>query len=194
MMNLRSTTKYLFASLILICANQGHAATIYLSPSNQAVPISDGTATLELFMDFTGDPTIGGGLDLDLVGGISVAAFTPSSFWTTSTDPFFSGFGSALADADFEIHFGSFSGLVGQQKLGDLTVNLLSEGVASINLAINSTFGDFFSTGGNLQIVGLTGAQIEITPVPLPGAAFLLASAFVPLVVSMRCRKINLEL
>ncbi len=32
-------------------------------------------------MDFTGEPTIGGGIDLDFVGPISMGVFTPSQLF-----------------------------------------------------------------------------------------------------------------
>ena len=133
------------------------------------------TATLELFMDFRDTPTVGGGLDFSLSGPISGLVFTPSTFFLTETDAAFTGFGTALADGDLEIHFGSFSGLSGLNKLGDLTVTLDNLGAAAIAISINSTFGAFFPTSGIEPLsVELLGAELAV--VPLPAAGWLLMS------------------
>lgn len=157
---------------LLLGTGSAHAASVFLTPASQLVPPGTSTVTLGLFMDFTGNPTVGGGIDLALSGPISLVSFTPSSFFTGTADPAFSGFGTAQADADFEIHFGSFSGLSGQNKLGDLTLSFVGIGTGSVSLAINSFYGDFISTLGNVQQVTLTGAQVS--NVPLPAGAWLL--------------------
>ena len=133
----QNLVKLFAASLFTFTFTAGQAASVYLTPASSTV-ISPGTTTLELFMDFTGDPTVGGGIDLDLSSGISVASFTPSAYWVAETDPFFSDYGTADADADYEIHFGNFAGLVGVNKLGDLTINLLGLGSQSIAMNINT--------------------------------------------------------
>ena len=161
------------------------AASVFITPALQSVPSTDGTATLELFMDFTGDPTIGGGIDLVFSGPISLASFTPSAYFD-ARDPFFTGFSldpvaepGGLADTlgGIEIHFGDFGGIDGSNKLGDLTINLLGSGLADIAMNINTTFGDFFDTGSNPQVVSLNGANITISAVPVPAAIWFLASA-----------------
>ncbi len=163
----------LFATLLFATASQ--AASIYLTPAASTVPVSNGTTTLELFMDFTGESTIGGGIDLALTGPISIASFAPSSYFDTQTDAAFTGFGTADADNDFEIHFGNFAGLSGVNKLGDLTINLLGTGSGEILIGINSLFGQFFDTSSQPMVVQLDGAQLQI--VPLPAAAWLFLSA-----------------
>ncbi|MFQ5635868.1 MAG: hypothetical protein ACE5G3_11140, partial [Gammaproteobacteria bacterium] len=70
-----------------------------------------------------------------------------------------------------------FAGLSGSNKLGDVTVNLLGAGVGTIAIAINSTFGGFFDINSLPQAVDLNGAQINVSAVPLPAAAWLLGSA-----------------
>lgn len=152
------------------------AASVSLLPASSTVPLSDGTGTLELFMDFTDDPTIGGGIDLALSGPISFNSFTPSAYFSTVPEAGFTGYGAAAADADFEIHFGNFAGLSGLNKLGDVRVNLLGTGAGQVAININSAFGDFYSTGSIKQIVSLNGAQVNV--VPLPATAWLFATGF----------------
>jgi hypothetical protein len=148
------------------------AASVYLTPAGQTVNELAGPVTLGLYMDFTGDPTIGGGIDLDFQGPISVGSFTPTAYFTNTADPFFTGYGTADADNDFEVHFGNFAGLSGVNKLGDLSVNLLGPGAGTIAISINSTFGAFYNIGSVQQSVTLTGAGINV--VPLPAGIWLL--------------------
>ena len=153
------------------------AASVYLTPASQTASLSSGSVTLGLYMDFSGagEQTVGGGIDLDFQGAISMGTFTPTSYFTTTADPFFSGHGTVDADNDYEVHFGNFAGLSGVNKLGDLTVNLLNVGVGTISMAINTAYGDFYSTSSQLQNVSLSGAQINV--VPVPAAVWLFGSA-----------------
>lgn len=153
-------------------AAPAHAASIYLNPAESTVNVSAGTTTLELYMDFTGTPTVGGGVDFTVTGPIAVNGFTPSAYWIANVDPVFSGYGTADADNDFEVHFGNFAGLSGLNKLGDLTVGLLNTGTGNIALGINSIYGNFYNLTNQPISVTLTGAEVEV--VPLPGTAWLL--------------------
>jgi hypothetical protein len=156
------------------------AAAVYLTPASQTASLSSGSVTLELYMNFSGagEQTVGGGIDLDFQGAISMGTFTPTSYFTTTADPFFTGHGTVDADNDYEIHFGSFAGLSGINKLGDLSVNLSSGGIGTINMAINTVYGNFYSTGNQLQSVALSGAQINVlSAVPVPAAVWLFGSA-----------------
>lgn len=169
----RRLNTFLAAALLALLGSTAHSASVYLNPSDLTANLSDGTATFELFMDFTGTPTVGGGVDFSLSGPISGLSFAPSVFFQTVADAAFTGFGTALADGDLEIHFGSFTGLSGLNKLGDLTVTLNGLGAAAIAVSINSTFGAFFPTTGVDPLpVELLGAQLTV--VPLPAAGWLL--------------------
>lgn len=150
------------------------SASVFVSPANASVNLADGQATLELFMDFTGNPTIGGGVDFTVSGAGRLLAFTPSEWFDTVPDPFFSGAGSAQADGDLEVHFGSFFGLSGLNKVGDLTIELREIGDISVAISINSFFGDFFPTAGfEPQQVDLSGANLTVVPVPAAVWLFL---------------------
>lgn len=163
----RPITRLLSVALLLgATAGTAQAASVFLSPASTSVPLTNGTVTLELFMDFTGTPTIGGGVDFSLSGPLSIVSFSPSSYFTNTADPAFSGFGTTFADNDFEVHFGSFSGLSGLNKLGDLTLGLTGLGIGNVNLGINSVFGDFISLSSSVQQVQLSGAQVNVVPVP----------------------------
>jgi hypothetical protein len=195
-MTTRITTRLLAAAALFGLSAGAHAngivasPIIYVLPANAEINILEGTATLELFMDFTGVQTIGGGIDIatDSPGGqLSLLEFIPSSYFLTATDPFFTGFGTtvpaigigdppvALPPNTIEIHFGNFGGLTGLNKLGDIVIGLNSPGPGNLNISINDFYGGFFSTGGEALDVALSGASLQV--VPVPAAAWLFVSA-----------------
>ncbi len=158
-----------------------NAASVYVTPSHSVEASAGGTTILHVFMDFSDDPTLGGGVDVDLAGPISLQAFTPSA-WFAGLDPFFTGYStsSEIADHDLALWFGDFNGLGGVNEIGTLSLNLLGNGSAQVSLGINTLFGPFFSaTDFNQQNVQLIGATLDVgvPAVPLPGAVWLLASS-----------------
>jgi hypothetical protein len=184
----RIATRLAAATALLGLSMTAHAISqapaIYVLPSSAEISLSEGTATLELFMEFTDTPTVGGGIDLTATGAVSLLEFIPSNYFngiadplnpTPLPDPAFTGFGTALADGDLEIHFGNFTGLSGLNKLGDLVLSLDSVGPGNLNIGINTFFGVFFSTSGSEQDVFLSGASLQV--VPVPAAAWLFLSA-----------------
>ncbi len=163
-----------FLSGLLASAN---SASINLLPAVSNPVISDSTATLELFMDFTDEATLGGGIDLLVSGAASFIEFVPSTYFN-GLDDAFTGFGTDLADGDFEIHFGDFVGLDGRNKLGDVLLSLDSLGMATVGISINSSFEGFFSAVTlDPQAVALNGAELDIQPIPVPAAVWLFGSA-----------------
>ncbi|MEJ0034804.1 MAG: GDSL-type esterase/lipase family protein [Gammaproteobacteria bacterium] len=158
------------------------AASVYLTPVTNTVTPSDGTFTLHLFMDFSSEPTLGGGIDLGFDGAIAFGSFTASEYFA-ALDPFFSGYSSdpSIADHDLAIWFGDFGGLSGVNELGTIQVSLTGPGTGSVNLFINSLFGSFQSAETfTSQDVELSGAAFNVTnstPVPVPAAFWLLAAA-----------------
>jgi hypothetical protein len=170
------------SALLLLSFSSAHALSVDLLPSNSTVILDDGQVTLELFADFTDDPTVGGSIDLTFGGPISFAGFAPTAYYD-SLDPSFTGFGTSdvtglfAADGDFLIVFGDFAGTTGG-KLGDLTFNLLGEGQGTIALANNSQAGPFASaTTFQEQAVALNGASFEIAVIPVPASVWLFGSA-----------------
>ena len=148
------------------------ALSVSIAPLSSDVNAADGSISVELLMDYTGDPTIGGGLDFTFTGPVAFTGFTPSAFFM-SLD--ITGHGTTDADNDYEIHFGDYSGLEGPEVLGALNFDLLGPGTASIDISINSLWGGFYSAATfNPQAVDLNGATANIaSAVPLPAAAWL---------------------
>jgi hypothetical protein len=175
-MNRHLISRSAVAALLLAASYSAGAASVYLAPPVSSPNLSAGTVTLELYMDFTSEPTIGGGVDFDFNNVVGFGGFLPTSFFN-SLDPDFTGYGTEDADDDFEVHFGEFAGVSGVNKLGDITVNLLSTGAGQINVSINSLYGEFYPVTGTTPItVALNGAQVNV--VPLPATALLWLTAF----------------
>ncbi len=172
-----------------LSVSASEAASVYLSPASQNVNYTVGGSTsLALWMDFTGEPTIGGGIDLDFQGPISMGVFTPTSYFTSTADPAFSGHGTVDADNDYEIHFGSFAGLSGVNKLGDISVNLLGVGAGQILMSINSQYGSFYGIDSLEQTVNLSGASVT-SAVPAPAGVWLLMTGLAGLVTRRFVRR-----
>jgi len=169
------------------------AASVYLTPASQIVPyVENGMTSVELWMDFSGEPTIGGGIDLNFQGQISMGVFTPTSYFTSTADPDFTGHGTEYADNDYEIHFGNFAGLSGVNKLGDISVNLLGAGSGTIELAINNWYGAFYGTDFLEQDVALLpegGAVITASAVPAPAGVWLLLTGLAGLATRRYARR-----
>jgi len=175
-------TQAAVAVLAGIAATSANALSISALPATQDVLATDGTATIDIVMNFE-EQSIGGGIIIDLSGPIAFVSFAPSAYFntlnTTNDDTDFTGFGTANkpADTDFEIHLGNFGGLGGNQVLGTLTVSLTDSGTGVIDLAISPDifYGGFFSLLAEEQNVTLNDASIN-SVVPLPTTAWLFAT------------------
>lgn len=192
--NLKTILAVALVAGLSIPASQ--AASVYLTPASvngiYDPNAASNTVSVELWMDFTGEPTIGGGIDLDFQGPISMGVFTPTSYFTSTADPDFTGHGTADADNDYEIHFGNFAGLSGVNRLGDISVNLLGAGEGRILLSINRLYGVFYGTDFLSQDVDLLpegGAAITASAVPAPAGVWLLLTGLAGLATRRYARR-----
>lgn len=102
-----------------------------------------GLLNVELWASFT-EATLGGGIDLILSGPATLSSFTPADF-LNNADPAFTAHDSNTINADYQIHFGDIAGLSGAHSLGTFQLAVVDSGDVNINLAINNTWGDFYS-------------------------------------------------
>lgn len=168
------------------------AATLSLQPSVTG-PIQAGSEfQLEIFMDFTDDPTIGGGFDL--LYDTSLVSYVSGSFLIDPllfSDPAFTRDDNASSPVANRVDvnalegkivgaaFGDFIGLTGPSLVGTLTFLAENSGLANFSLAAteNPLVGNFISAFTNEeQSVSFVGTSLQVSEVPLPAAGWLLLS------------------
>lgn len=153
------------------------AATITLTPPVSNAGIGE-TVTVEMFMDFTGTPTLGGGVDLFFdAAGLQFLTWTPENLG----DPTFLATPQVLPGQLDGIGFGDFGGLTGPAKVGTATFQALSAGAWDLNLAgTDSLVGPFVSaTTFGVQSVQFGSASVQVAALaaPVPPALWLFGSA-----------------
>ena len=165
------------ASVVLgLWATTSQAATVSLSPLNQNVVIGD-SISLQLNMDFSDGPTIGGGIDIFYDSSrLSFASFTFSP--SLGDDVGLQRQPDVLTNTLNGLAFGNFNGLSGPSMVGTLTFNTIGMGTALFTMADNVLpAGGFFSSATFApQTVTYQGTSVNITAVPIPAALWLMLS------------------
>ena len=160
------------------------AGSVFLEPVFQNAGIGDGI-TLNLMIDFTDEPTLGGGVDLtypahllqfdgfsfDPDPGITLDTATPP---IVVIDPVNPGDGTQLGHA-IDMDFFSFFAGIAEGKIGEYNFTTLAPGLALVELGPNQS--PFISTQLAIQNPDFLGAEVLINPVPIPAAAWLMLSA-----------------
>jgi len=158
------------------------AASLSLIASNPTVTAGS-QATFELWMDFTGDPTLGGGVDVvfdNFINGnqLSFNSYTPEALG----DPDLINNAptvSTSSDRLEAITFGDVvNGMEGPALVGTLVFDALVAGDYTLSLIDSVDAAGFFSISGTPQSPAYTSASLTVTPsaVPLPAAAWLMLS------------------
>jgi len=163
-------------ALLCVLSAAASAVSISLSPLTSSVPLGN-QVSLQLNMDFSADPTLGGGVDITFDNSLlSFASFTFDP--TLGDDPSLQRQPDVTPGLLTGLGFGNFNGLSGPSVVGTLIFNTLAPGIAQLSLADNaSPVGPFYSAHtSNQQTIDYTGASASISPVPLPGAVWLLMS------------------
>lgn len=170
---------FLLAFFIFFIHNTvANAASISLSPTSSTVLLGS-LFNIDVLMDFSGSATTGGGIDiffdqtkLDFKNFTFDAAFPTETSFTHTPD--------WLPNELDALAFGNFSGISGPAKIGTITFEATSVGIANLALAETDNIfwgGGFYGTENFLPIyVDFQGASIEVTPVPLPAAFWFLLS------------------
>jgi len=179
------------AFLGLYGSANAYAATINFSDTAISANVGD-TITLDILMDFTGDPTLGGGTDIFY--DASVLSFQSFDFGTTTLalDPAFSRSPDELANELEGLAFGSFAGLEGPGTVGTLTFQAISIGDITLTMAVTDKAlkgGDFISaTDSSVQTVTFGTANISVSQIPVPAALWLFISGLLGLSALSRRR------
>lgn len=170
------------AVLLAMNLSNAKAATVSLSPSLSSVPPGD-SFTLDVMIDFTGDATLGGGMDIFYDS--SALSFQSFTFGTANVtlDPSFSRSPDVLTNKLEGLAFGNFGGLT-SSRVGTLTFQALAPGKTALSMAATSDprKGGAFYSGISFepQTVTFDGAAVQVS-LPVPAAAWLFGSALVGL-------------
>ena len=149
---------------------------------------------LDLIMDFTGEPTIGGGIDIffdNFTNGdqLTFVNYTPSGLGDPDFQRNPNPNGIGIHDAPTVstgtgvdklngIAFGDFGGLGGSAVIGTLEFLANTPGSFDFSMACNVLpAGCFFSTGFAPQLPDFNGATVNVSAVPIPAAVWLFGSA-----------------
>lgn len=178
----------MFGLAIYMGSIGGAQASISPSVSLSAVnpTVTAGSqATFELFMDFSSDPTLGGGVDVvfgNFTNGsqLSFLSYDPAALG----DPFYINVPTVSTTGDRleGITFGDFTnGVSGPALVGTLVFNTLVAGNYSLSLVDSGLTGGFYSMSGVQQTPVYTPASFTVTAVPVPAAIWLMLSGLVGL-------------
>lgn len=172
------------------------AATITLMPATQTVTQGD-PVTITAHMDFTGEATLGGGFDVFF--DPSVLSFVSHTYNASLGDPLLRRNPDILTGEINGLSFGDFGGPTGPALVVTLVFNTLSATSTLVSLNVNGADGPDGAgePGGFLsaiapfgpQAVSFTGAAVNITPVPLPAAGWLMLGGLGALVGMARRQK-----
>ena len=154
-----------------------YAASISLMPATTIVRLGD-PVTLDLLMNFSDVPTLGGGMDISFNNNIIKS---PSFVFDTplDLDPSFTGWESLSAGV-VTIYFGNFAGLHGPAKVGALSFFATGVGTTNLSLQDSTKWGSFFSAQSSQPIsTQYNGASVQV--VPLPAGIWMLLAGMAPL-------------
>ena len=182
----------LFLGAVLYGISPVHAASVSFSDTAVTANVGD-TITIDILMDFTGDPTLGGGTDIFYDD--SVLSFQSFSFGTTTLtlDGAFSRLPDDLPNKLEGMAFGNFGGLSGPGTVGTLTFQAIAVGDITLTMAdtSNALAGGAFTSAISYgpQSVSFGSSEVSITNVPVPAAVWLLVSGLLGLTGVARKRK-----
>ena len=202
-MNFKSISKTIIAAVFMSAVCSAQAVSLSIATSTPSVMVGD-TIDLQILMDFSDDPTIGGGFDI--IFDPSLVSYVLNSYITDpslGSDPDLTRddnpavLNSALrvdieSDRLAGAAFGDFVGLTGPATVGSLSFIADTVGVAVFNLgaSTSSAVGGFFGTDFNEQFPDFGSVTVDIgTPeVPLPAAVWLFGSGLLGLIGMARRR------
>jgi hypothetical protein len=198
MKNNRLDFNRLLLSLVICISSIGAAQaspSISLVTNNPTITAGS-LATFELWMDFTGDPTLGGGVDVvfgNFINGnqLSFKSYTPEALGDLdliNNAPTVSMLGDRLE----AITFGDINnGLEGRALVGTLVFDTLVAGNYTLSLIDSVDAGGFFSISGTPQTPDYTPASLTVTPsaVPVPATAWLMLSGLIGLAYRSKAKQ-----
>ena len=198
-MYLNKLIKPIAATILITAFSSAQAVTLSITTSTPLVKVGD-TIELQVLMDFSDDPTLGGGFDI--IFDPNLVSYNLNSYITDpllNSDPDFTRDDNPLvtdpnrveiqADRLAGAAFGNFAGLSGPALVGPLSFTAENVGTAvfSLSASTSSVVGGFFSavtfTEQFPDFIGTT-----VTIVPVPAAVWLFGSGLLGLIGIARRR------
>lgn len=162
-----------------------HASLISLTPTSPLIDVNDGdTVSFDLLMDFTSEPTLGGGFDIVFDAlSLQFDGFTRLNVG----DPAFGRDPDSFIGLLSGWAFGDFNGLSGIANLGSINFTVLSTMGATTNVRVQDTAsiaGPFISLS-TFQVMSVTFNNLDLIrasappppnpqSLPEPATAFML--------------------
>ncbi len=171
------SNNWLFSRLFFLFLFAGfsnvNAATVALFPSEQEI-LPGQSVTVEISLDFTGEPTVGGGFDIVFDNFTNDSGLTFLSYQPTDLgDPAFRRSPDVLSGRLAGFSVGDFNGIEGLSLMGTLTFLGEAPGLYTLGFSRNAVIDPFTGVNGNLSVVNYSGTSISV--VPIPGAFGFLA-------------------
>ncbi len=183
MRTIHSLIKKSVAIVIFAAVTSANAITISLNPDEQTIKLGQ-EAVIQINMDFTDEPTIGGGIDIIFDNFTNGTELTFVSYEASNIgDPFLRRDPDVESNKLNSIGITDFNGLPEQALVGTITFLANEVGEFSLTPAesdgIAGGFFAFVDTGVLEQNPDFVGATITVEPavIPLPAAFWLMASA-----------------
>ena len=187
------TSRFFKSTLVAVglaggcAAPSAEAATIWLESVNSPVQAGD-QAIFELWMDFTNDPTIGGGVDVvfdNFINGnqLTYLSYAPQALGDPDliNTPSVAAANDRLEGITFGDDLDLGVGLAGQALVGTLSFKANIPGTYNLLLAESADAGGFFSISSAQQHPDLMGSGVTVeavqSAVPLPGTSWLMLIA-----------------
>ncbi|MEI6335841.1 MAG: hypothetical protein WCS87_14880 [Methylococcaceae bacterium] len=194
--NRLALVRVIFGLIVYISSIGGTQAANSLSLIAGNPTVTAGSqATFELWMDFSGDPTLGGGVDVifdNFINGnqLSFSSYTPEILGDTFLIdvPIVNMNGKSLD----RITFGDFTnGLEGSALVGTLVFDTLVAGNFNLSLIDSVDAGGFFSISGTPQVPAYISANLTVTPsaVPIPATAWLMLSGLIGMAYKSKAKQ-----
>ncbi len=174
--------KYCYFAVALLAVQllgSAEAATISLTPSSQNVAVGD-SVSLDVLFDADGATVGVGAFDLSLSFNPSILGFQTASYGTGLN---VSGLGDLQTTTPqtgsvnlYDLSFDSVQDILtlqpGSFRLATVTFNALQSGQSILGISLNS----LSDANGNGLAGSLGSASVDVAPVPLPGALWLLGT------------------
>ncbi len=170
-------TNYLVAAAVitLIGANgSASASTISLQPESTITTVGD-IFSLNVVLDFGGDPTFGGGVDISW--DETLLEFVDWTFDTSTVqdDPSFREVGELLDGRLTDISAGEIGDGLIDGIMGTITFMAISQGDAIVDIGpASDPLLEWVSLAFVVQTPDYIGAGVAIQPVPVPAALWML--------------------